>query len=172
MIVEIKKLNEKAQIPFKKYDSDFCYDCVATSVEEIAPNVYKYGLGFALSIVRNKELIEEEIIGRSEEDRYYAKSQYLSFQSSPCKLSIDIRPRSSVYKTGMILANTTGTVDESYRGEICCIFYHVMPDMPKYEVGDRIAQLKLGFTLPIEFKEVDELGATERGCGGFGSTGK
>ena len=44
--------------------------------------------------------------------------------------------------------------------------------MPKYEVGDRIAQLKLGFTLPIDFKEVDELGATERGDGGFGSTGK
>ena len=168
MIVEIKKLNEKAQIPFKKYDSDFCYDCVATSVEEIAPNVYKYGLGFALSIVRDDEPITREFsqcFSAVNEVRF-------PFQLSPCKLSIDIRPRSSVYKTGMILANTTGTVDESYRGEICCIFYHVMPDMPKYEVGDRIAQLKLGFTLPIDFKEVDELGATERGDGGFDSTGK
>lgn len=168
MIVEIKKLNEKAQIPFKKYDSDFCYDCVATSVEEVAPNVYKYGLGFALSIVRDDEPIATELI----ESSNAVKELYIPFQFSPCKLSIDIRPRSSVYKTGMVLANTIGTVDESYRGEICCIFYHVMPDMPKYEVGDKIAQLKLGFTLPIEFKEVTELTKTERGDGGFGSTGK
>ncbi len=47
-----------------------------------------------------------------------------------------------------------------------------MPDMPKYEVGDRVAQMKIGFTVPIEFVEVEELDETERGDGGIGSTGK
>jgi dUTP pyrophosphatase len=47
-----------------------------------------------------------------------------------------------------------------------------MPSMPKYEVGDRIGQIKIGTTYPIEFVEVDELSDTERGDGGYGSTGK
>ena len=47
-----------------------------------------------------------------------------------------------------------------------------MPDMPKYEPGDRVAQMKIGFTVPIEFVEVEELDETDRGNGGFGSTGK
>jgi dUTP pyrophosphatase len=44
--------------------------------------------------------------------------------------------------------------------------------MPKYEVGDKIGQIKIGATFPIEFIEVDSLDSTERGDGGFGSTGK
>ena len=44
MKVRIKKLNPNAVTPFKTYEKDFCYDCVATSCEEVAPNVYKYGL--------------------------------------------------------------------------------------------------------------------------------
>ena len=52
------------------------------------------------------------------------------------------------------------------------VFYHVFPGMPRYRVGDRIGQIKLGFTLPIEFEEVDELGRTLRGDGGYGSTGR
>ena len=52
------------------------------------------------------------------------------------------------------------------------MFYHVFPNMPRYKVGDRIGQIKLGFTLPIEFVEVDELSDTERGDGGYGSTGR
>jgi dUTPase len=44
--------------------------------------------------------------------------------------------------------------------------------MPKYEVGNKIGQIKLGFTLPIEFVEVEELTDTERGSGAYGSTGK
>ena len=46
-----------------------------------------------------------------------------------------------------------------------------MSDMPKYEPGDRVAQMKIGFTVPIDFVEVEELDDTERGDGGFGSTG-
>ena len=87
-------------------------------------------------------------------------------------LSVDARPRSSIWKTGMSLANSEGTIDEPYRGEISMIFYHVLPNMPRYKVGDRICQIKVGATLPIEFEEVTELSETVRGEGGYGSTGK
>lgn len=146
MIVKVKKLNDKAVIPFKKHDSDFCYDVVATSCEEIAPNVYKYGTGLAFQIDRNG------VLGYN--------------------VSIDFRPRSSVWQTGMVLANCTGTIDEDYRGEVSAIFYHIFPDMPIYKVGDRIGQIKIGTTLPMHFEEVEELDNTQRGDGGFGSTGK
>lgn len=46
--VKIKIVNPKAVVPYKKYDGDFFYDCVAVSEEQVAPNVWKYGLGFAL----------------------------------------------------------------------------------------------------------------------------
>ena len=53
--VLFKKTNENAIIPTKAHDDDFCYDCYAVSEEEVAPNVWKYGLGFALQIEnRNK----------------------------------------------------------------------------------------------------------------------
>lgn len=74
--------------------------------------------------------------------------------------------------TGMILSNCQGTIDELYRGEVCAVFYHIMTNMPKYEVGDRIGQIKLGYAEQIQFEEVDELSTTERGDGGYGSTGK
>jgi dUTPase len=47
-----------------------------------------------------------------------------------------------------------------------------MPNMPRYRVGDRLGQIKIGFTLPMEFVEANELDNTERGIGGYGSTGK
>ena len=75
--------------------------------------------------------------------------------------SIDIRPRSSVWKHGMILSNCCGTVDEDYTGEISAVFYHVMPLMPRYKVGDVVAQMKLGSTSEIEFMEVEKLDSTK-----------
>lgn len=161
MKVKVKYTNEQArelyhnasgnesQFPFKKYDEDFCYDVVATSCTEIAPNVYKYGIGLAFQIER---------VG--------------GLTVAPMKLSIDLRPRSSVWKTGMVLSNCTGTIDETYTGEVSAIFYHLFPDMPIYKVGERIGQIKIGLTYPIKFVEVDELDGTMRGAGGFGSTGK
>jgi dUTP pyrophosphatase len=47
-----------------------------------------------------------------------------------------------------------------------------MPNMPRYQVGDKILQIKLGLTPTIEFEVVDELSDTARGAGGYGSTGK
>jgi dUTP pyrophosphatase len=153
MKVRIKKLNEKAVMPFKTYDKDFCYDVVATSCEEVAPNVYKYGIGLAFEIVRPR-IVKEELC-----ELVYS-------------ISIDFRPRSSVWETGLVLSNCEGTIDELYRGEVRAVFYHVMPDMPIYKVGDRIGQIKLGITIPIDFEWADELSDSERGDGGYGSTGK
>lgn len=87
-------------------------------------------------------------------------------------LSIDARPRSSVWKTGMVLSNCEGTIDENYTGEISAVFYHVMPNMPRYKVGDRVCQIKLGLAIPMEFVQVQELNETDRGSNGYGSTGK
>ena len=161
MKVKVKKISEGAVLPYKKYMPDFCYDVVATSCEEVAPNVYKYGLGLAFQIERGIERITD--IGKIEE--WYAHCSLLN-------LSLDFRPRSSVWKTGMVLSNCTGTIDELYTGEVSAVFYHIMPNMPKYEVGDRIGQIKIGVTFPIEFVEVEELDKTARGAGGYGSTGR
>ena len=145
--IKVKKTNDKAVIPFKTYEKDFCYDCIATSREEIAPNVYKYGLGLAFEIDR--------------------QSKYTGLN-----MSLDFRPRSSVWKTGMILSNCEGTVDELFRGEVSAVFYHILRDMPIYEVGDKIIQFKVGLTEPIIFIPSDELSETERQNGSYGSTGK
>lgn len=148
MIVRFKKTNPQAVLPSKTYNSDFCYDCVATSREEIYPGVYKYGLGFALQVIRDESVSPDTCI------------------------AFDIRPRSSIYKTGMVLSNSVGTVDENYTNEISVIFYHVVKDLPPYEVGDRVCQLALHIAHNITFIEVDELEVTDRGLNGFGSTGK
>lgn len=151
MNVKIKKLHPDARIPEKSHNDDFCYDCYAVSEEEVAPNIWRYGLGFALQI-------ERDDISESN------KSWII--------IDIDGRARSSIWKTGMLLANSIATVDEGYTGEIMAVFYHVMPNMPRYKVGDKILQIHLNVTEPIHFIEVDELTATERGDGGFGSTNK
>lgn len=156
MKVLFKKLRENAKLPVKAHDDDFCYDVYACDCEEVAPNVYKYPLGFALQIVDLKG------------EAFKTHSKHLS--EFPI-WSIDFRPRSSIWKTGMVLANSCGTVDMGYTGEVCAFFYHVMPSMPKYEPGDRVAQMKIGMTLPIQFEEVEEFDDTERGDKGFGSSG-
>lgn len=168
MEVRIKKLNKDAVIPFKTYHSDFCYDVVTVSEEEIAPNVWKYGLGFALQIERPPLSDYSKFIAimlRKQEDDIQKE------RDSQTNISIDLRPRSSIYKTGMILSNSIGTIDENYNGEIFLVFYHVLPNMPRYKVGNAIAQMKIGTTFPINFVEVKELSKTDRNDGGFGHTG-
>lgn len=164
MKVKIKKLNPEAVIPFKTYGKDFCYDVVAVSCTEVAHNIYKYGLGFALEIQR-EHWIQSGHMG------IWTKREIKEIFNS-LNISVDLRPRSSIWKTGMVLSNCEGTIDELYRGEVSAVFYHVMPNLPKYEIGDKIGQIKLGFTLPMEFEVTDELNQTERGTQGYGSTGK
>ena len=96
-------------------------------------------------------------------------------------------PRSSIRKYNLLLANSIGLVDADYRGEIIfCYKYIFQPcdfviegnviagnvnPEKVYKKGDRIGQLVASMTHPMEFELVDELDATERGAGGFGSTG-
>ena len=171
MIVKIKKLHPDAEIPFKTYPSDFCFDCVAVSEEEVAPNVWKYGLGFALQIERSLEPIFRPR-QRQPFQSFIDTALQVDMRESLFNLSIDFRPRSSIYKTGMVLSNSLGTVDENFTNEISAVFYHVMPNMPRYKVGDKICQCKIGITFPITFIEVEELEERDRGMNGYGSTGK
>ena len=79
-------------------------------------------------------------------------------------------PRSSVYKAKMILTNCVGVIDSGYRGEIMMKF-EMMDSNTKYKVGDRIGQLIIMPYPEIQFEEVSSLSDSNRGIGGFGSTG-
>ena len=80
-------------------------------------------------------------------------------------------PRSSVSKTTLNLANSVGVIDSGYRGSLMLKFRY-LEEGDVYEVGDRVAQLVI-MKLPfVEIIEVNELSSSERGEGGFGSTGK
>lgn len=81
--------------------------------------------------------------------------------------------RSSVKKYDLIKANGVGVIDSGYRGEISLVFKESQIN-PKniYKVGDRIGQLVVIELPKIEIESVNELNDSERGVGGFGSTGK
>ena len=90
----------------------------------------------------------------------------------PAGYEIQVRPRSGLaLKHGITVPNTPGTIDSDYRGEVKIILMN-LSDRP-FEVarGDRVAQLVLAPVMQAAWDEVDELEATARGAGGFGSTG-
>jgi dUTP pyrophosphatase len=154
MKVRIKKINPLAQIPTYAKDGDAGMDVIATSIISDTPTQITYGLGIALEIPNG-------FVGL-------------------------VFPRSSIRKTGLQLSNSVGVIDSGYRGELQATFNKLfggeaMYDEMKvkeiqpndfYKVGDRVAQIMIIPHPPIEFDEVDELSDTERGEGGFGSTGK
>lgn len=83
-----------------------------------------------------------------------------------------IRPRSGLaLRYGIVLPNAPGTIDSDYRGEIQVILGNIGSETFTVVRGDRIAQLVVARVEPAEWIEVEELDATERGSGGFGSTG-
>lgn len=80
--------------------------------------------------------------------------------------------RSSVSKTGLILINGVGVIDNDYRGTLQFRFYKLVDkEDGEYRVGDRIGQILFLPVAEIEFEESDKLDDTLRGDGGFGSTG-
>lgn len=82
-------------------------------------------------------------------------------------------PRSSIRKTCLSLSNSVGVIDSGYRGEIIATFNITNSNNTEiYNVGDRICQILILPYPKIAFTEVDELTETDRGEGGFGSTGK
>ena len=83
-----------------------------------------------------------------------------------------IRPRSGLaLKKGITLLNTPGTIDADYRGEIGVIAVNLSEEDFIIEDGERIAQMVIARYEKAEWEEVEVLGETERGDGGFGHTG-
>lgn len=154
MKVRIKKLSELAVVPSYAKDGDAGMDLIATSIISDTPTQITYGLGVALEIPKG-------FVGL-------------------------VFPRSSIRKTGLQLSNSVGVIDSGYRGELQATFNKLfggeaMYDEMKvkeiqpndfYKVGDRVAQIMIVPHPDIQFEEADELSDTERGEGGFGSTGK
>jgi dUTP pyrophosphatase len=90
----------------------------------------------------------------------------------PAGYEIQVRPRSGLaLKHGITVPNTPGTIDSDYRGELKVILINHGAEPFAIARGDRVAQLVLAPVTRGAWQEVDELDATERGEGGFGSTG-
>lgn len=136
------KLQEGAKLPKKAHPKDACYDIYATSMNDLGDGRIEYGLGIHL---------QPESLGQG--------------------VQFDLRARSSIHKTGMILSNCIGTGDENYTGEYKAVFYNIIPNLPNYKVGDRILQMQVTQSISIEFDIVDSFEDTERGQNSFGSTG-
>lgn len=95
------------------------------------------------------------------------------FVEIPLGYEIQIRPRSGLaIKQGITCLNTPGTIDADYRGEIKVILINLSAEPQTILPGDRIAQMVLQKVEQIQWVPASELGASERGTGGFGSTGK
>lgn len=141
--VKVKKLDENAVIPKYATPGSACVDLVATSLKRDEYGNYVFGTGLAFEIPRG-----------------YVGLLY---------------PRSSNSKTDLYLTNSVGNVDSDYRGEVTVKFKDRDKELfpcEYYKVGDRVAQMSIQKLPEIEFEEVSELSETERGAGGFGSTGK
>lgn len=94
------------------------------------------------------------------------------FIQIPDGYEAQVRPRSGLaIRHGLSLVNTPGTIDADYRGEVKVILVNLGKDPVTVSPGDRIAQLVIAPVVQAEWMAVDRLEATERGEGGFGSTG-
>jgi dUTP pyrophosphatase len=144
MKVKIKKLHPDSVIPKYAKESDAGMDLVATSIISETPSQITYGLGIALEI-------PEGFVGL-------------------------VFPRSSIRKTRLQLSNSVGVIDSGYRGEIQATFNKITTTIENqkndYKVGDRVCQIMIIPHPQVELLEVDELSDSDRGTGGFGSTGK
>lgn len=144
MKVKIKKLHPDSVIPTYAKSGDAGMDLIATSIISETPSQITYGLGIALEI-------PEGFVGL-------------------------VFPRSSIRKTRLQLSNSVGVIDSGYRGELQATFNKITTTIENqkndYKVGDRVCQIMIIPYPQIQFEETDDLSDTERGKGGFGSTGK
>lgn len=141
--LKIKRLHPDAVIPSYAKDGDAGLDLTAVSKEKGPNGICTYGTGLAIEIPYN----------------------YVGL----------IFPRSSIHKYELSLTNCVGVIDSGYRGEVMAKFRNTDwtgDNNSTYDIGDRIMQLIVLPYPKVIVKEVDELSSTERGEGGFGSTGK
>lgn len=146
--LKIKKLTKTAKLPIRGTTGAGCYDFFVDRIERVAPDKVTVYLGLAVEV--------------------------------PEGYSLMIKPRSSFGHKNWVQQNSPAEIDSDYRGEIM-IKYQAFPietaglhlSYPDfiYNIGDRCAQGRLEKLVGEELIEVDELGSTERGTGGFGSTG-
>ena len=95
------------------------------------------------------------------------------FLEIPPGYEAQVRPRSGLaLKRGLTLLNAPGTIDADYRGEVGVIMVNLSAEDQRIDPGERIAQLIFAPVTRGEWVEVDTLAETERGSGGFGSTGR
>jgi dUTP pyrophosphatase len=141
MKVKFKKLYADVKLPIKGSLHAACYDVYAHSVERDYEGLVTYKLGFATEIPEG----------------------YMAV----------VVPRSNLAKYKWMMGNSMGIIDSDYRGEWMVkirSFEGVYASAP-YITGERIAQVYFAPVLNVEIEEVDELSSTQRGEGGFGSTG-
>ena len=94
------------------------------------------------------------------------------FMEIPSGYEVQIRPRSGLaIKNGITVLNSPGTIDSDYRGEICIILVNLGDEDFEIKSGDRIAQIIVAPVTIGNFIQTDFISVTERGSGGFGSTG-
>lgn len=145
MKIEIKKLNENAQIPTRGSEKAAGYDLYACIEEDSitipAHSTVKIGTGLAIAV-------PEGYFGA-----IFARSGLAA-------------------KQGLRPANCVGVADSDYRGEYIVALHNDTDEDKVIAKNERIAQLVIMPYLSVEFEEVDALDETERGSGGFGSTGK
>jgi len=141
MKLKVKKLVESAVIPSRAKQDDAGYDLTAISKNEI--NQKEFG--------------------------YIEYGFGLALEIEPGYVGL-IFPRSSISRTDLILSNAVGVVDPGYRGEVTARFKWV-PRTKTYEIGDRIAQLIIIKTEELEIEVTDNLSDSDRGSGGYGSSG-
>ncbi|MBR2423846.1 MAG: dUTP diphosphatase [Tidjanibacter sp.] len=95
------------------------------------------------------------------------------FVELPAGYEMQVRPRSGLAaKFGLTVLNAPGTVDADYRGEIKVILANLSNDDFTINDGERIAQLVVAQHAQVQWEPTEELSDTDRGAGGFGSTGK
>ncbi len=115
------------------------------------------------------DLVATEIIKRTNTQITYGTGIALEIPQGFVGL---VFPRSSIRNTNLGLSNSVGVIDSGYRGELQATFNIISSDRISYQIGERIAQIIIIPYPPIEFIESDELLDSNRGEGGFGSTGK
>ena len=95
------------------------------------------------------------------------------FLELPAGVEAQVRPRSGLaLKKGITVLNSPGTIDADYRGEVGVILINLSKEKFTIQPGDRIAQLVFSTHEQADFQVVDTLSETQRGEGGFGSTGE
>lgn len=152
MQINIKKLDPTAEIPTYAKEGDAGMDLRAVSMN------IKYG--------------EDKEGYTSKEIKYIEYDTGLAMEIPKGYVGY-LFPRSSVSKTDLMLANCVGVVDSGYRGPVKLRFKKsgCSADVARYSVGERVGQIIIMPVPDFEFNEVEELTDTDRGDGGFGSTG-